>query len=93
MASFSLYDAPGKNGFRYTPAKDTDSLVTAYLMRFFPQQQKKNILQFDLNTPGLQQYMAIAEQAYSPIRQTKKFWVLNPAYVIITHTSNFRLRT
>ena len=45
VASFSLYDAPGKNGFKYTPAKDVDSLVTAYLMRFFPQQpKKKNIL-------------------------------------------------
>jgi hypothetical protein len=45
VASFSLYDAPGKNGFKYTPAKDVDSLVTAYLLRFFPQQpKKKNIL-------------------------------------------------
>jgi len=45
VASFSLYDAAGKNGFKYTPAKDVDALVTAYLMRFFPQQpKKKNIL-------------------------------------------------
>src|SRR5512146_119087 len=32
IASFALYDAPGKNGFKYTPAKDIESLVTAYLM-------------------------------------------------------------
>ncbi len=44
VASFSLYDAPGKNGFKYTPAKDNDALVTAYIMRFFPPQQNKNIL-------------------------------------------------
>jgi hypothetical protein len=44
VASFSLYDAPGKNGFKYSPAKDVDALVTSYLMRFFPQQKKKNIL-------------------------------------------------
>lgn len=44
VASFSLYDAPGKNGFKYTPAKDIDSLVTSYIMRFFPQQHNKNIL-------------------------------------------------
>ncbi len=45
VASFSLYDAPGRNGFKYTPAKDVDALVTAYLMRFFPQTpKKKNIL-------------------------------------------------
>jgi hypothetical protein len=44
IASFSLYDAPGKNGFKYTPAKDMDALVTSYIMRFFPQQTNKNIL-------------------------------------------------
>jgi hypothetical protein len=44
VASFSLYDAPGKNGFKYTPAKDIDALVTSYIMRFFPPQHNKNIL-------------------------------------------------
>jgi hypothetical protein len=44
VASFSLYDAPGKNGFKYTPAKDMDGLITSYIMRFFPQQSSKNIL-------------------------------------------------
>ena len=44
VASFSLYDAPGKNGFKYTPAKDTESLVTSYIMRFFPQHSGSTIL-------------------------------------------------
>lgn len=44
IASFSLYDAPGKNGFKYTPAKDPESLVTSFIMRFFPQEQNKSIL-------------------------------------------------
>jgi hypothetical protein len=44
IASFSLYDAPGKNGFKYTPAKDIESLVTAYILRFFPQQSVHTIL-------------------------------------------------
>ncbi len=44
VATFALYDAPGKNGFKYTPAKDIDSLVTSYIMRFFPQEHNKNIL-------------------------------------------------
>lgn len=44
VASFSLYDAPGKNGFRYSMAKDIDGLVTSYIMRFFPQHHNKNIL-------------------------------------------------
>jgi hypothetical protein len=44
VASFSLYDAPGKNGFKFTPAKDMEDLVTSYIMRFFPQEQNKTIL-------------------------------------------------
>ncbi len=44
VASFSLYDAPGKNGFKYSPAKDIDALATAYILRLFPQHHNKNIL-------------------------------------------------
>ncbi|HSW85423.1 MAG TPA: ATP-binding protein [Candidatus Saccharimonadales bacterium] len=44
VASFALYDAPGKNGFKYTPAKDIDGLITSYIMRFFPTQHSKSVL-------------------------------------------------
>ncbi len=44
VASFSLFDAPGKNGFKYTPAKDIDSFVTSYILRFFPPANNRNIL-------------------------------------------------
>lgn len=44
VASFHLYDAPGRNGFEYTPAKDVNELITSYIMRFFPQHQNKDIL-------------------------------------------------
>ena len=44
VASFALFDAPGKNGFKFTPAKDIESFVTAYIMRFFPQENNQNIL-------------------------------------------------
>ena len=44
VAAFSLYDAPGKNGFKYTPAKDIESFVTGFIMRFFPAENSKNIL-------------------------------------------------
>lgn len=44
VASFNLYDAPGKNGFKYAPAKDIDNLVTSYIMRFMPQHHNKMIL-------------------------------------------------
>ncbi|HUD05713.1 MAG TPA: ATP-binding protein [Candidatus Saccharimonadales bacterium] len=46
VASFSLFDSPGKNGFKFTPAKDINTFVTSYIMRFFPQdaKSKKSIL-------------------------------------------------
>jgi hypothetical protein len=44
VSTFALFDAPGKNGFKFVPAKDIESFVTAYIMRFFPQSNNKNIL-------------------------------------------------
>ncbi len=44
VSAFSLFDAPGKNGFKYEPARDVDELVTAYIMKFFPQDKNKSIL-------------------------------------------------
>ncbi|MEO6513167.1 MAG: DUF87 domain-containing protein [Candidatus Saccharimonadales bacterium] len=44
VATFSLFDAPGKNGFKYTPAKDIESFTTNYILRFFPQNKNKTIL-------------------------------------------------
>jgi hypothetical protein len=44
VATFALFDSPGKNGFKFTPAKDIDNFITAYIMRFFPQDNTKTIL-------------------------------------------------
>jgi hypothetical protein len=44
VASFSVYDAPGKNGFKYVPAKDMDKLATDYILRIFPQEKRQMIL-------------------------------------------------
>ena len=44
VAAFALYDAPGKNGFKYTPAKDIESFVTGFILRFFPPENSKSIL-------------------------------------------------
>ena len=44
VASFALFNAQGKNGFKYTAAKDIESFVTAYIMRFFPQESNQSIL-------------------------------------------------
>ncbi len=44
VAAFALFDAQGKNGFKFTPAKDIERFVTAYILRFFPQTSNKSIL-------------------------------------------------
>lgn len=44
VATFALFDSPGRNGFKYTPAKDIERFVTAYILRFFPQENNKSIL-------------------------------------------------
>lgn len=44
VASFALYDAPGRNGFEFTPSKDIESFVTSYIMRFFPPENNQNVL-------------------------------------------------
>lgn len=44
VASFALFDSPGKNGFKWTPASDIENFTTAYILRLFPQGHDKNIL-------------------------------------------------
>jgi hypothetical protein len=44
VAAFSLFDAQGKNGFKFSPAKNVDELITSYILRMFPQQQNKDVL-------------------------------------------------
>ena len=44
VSSFSLYDSPGLNGFKYKGAKEIENFVTAFIFRFFPPELKDNIL-------------------------------------------------
>ena len=44
VASFSLFDSPGKNGFKYEPAKEGSQLAADYLLRAFPLRGKRNIM-------------------------------------------------
>lgn len=44
VASFSLFDAPGKNGFKFTPSKDPAELVSNYNLRAFTATKKLNVL-------------------------------------------------
>jgi len=44
VSAFSLFDSQGKNGFKFSPAKNIDEFITSYILRMFPQAQNKNIL-------------------------------------------------
>ena len=44
LAAFALFDAPGRNGLKYTAAKDMEEFVMSYILRLFPVSEKKNIL-------------------------------------------------
>lgn len=44
VAAFALFDSPSYNGFRFSPARDIEDLVTAFIFRFFPQSIRGNIL-------------------------------------------------
>ncbi len=65
VATFALFNAQGKNGFTFTPAKDIESFVTGYIMRFFPQQNSQSIL----NTVELATLFHFPDQKNIPTTQ------------------------
>lgn len=68
VATFSLFDAPGRNGFKFIPAKDIESFVTAYILRFFPQDKNINIL----NTTELATLFHFPDQENIPTSQLER---------------------
>jgi len=44
ISAFSLFDSPRNNGFKFAMTRDIEEMVTAYIMRFFPQEAKDTIL-------------------------------------------------
>jgi hypothetical protein len=68
VASFSLFDAPGRNGFKYEPAKDTVKLTTDYLLRAFPRRTKRNIM----NTVELATLFHFPDQSNVPTSQLSR---------------------
>lgn len=68
VATFSLFDAPGKNGFKFVPAKDMESFITAYILRFFPAEKDKNIL----NTTEMATLFHFPDQENIPTSQLER---------------------
>ncbi|MEX0749157.1 MAG: type IV secretory system conjugative DNA transfer family protein [Candidatus Saccharimonadales bacterium] len=44
ISAFSLFDAPGLNGFKFEPAKSIEKFVTDFIFRFFPPERAKMVL-------------------------------------------------
>ncbi len=44
VAAFALFDSPSYNGFKFSPSRNIEELVTAFIFRFFPQSINQNIL-------------------------------------------------
>lgn len=68
VATFSLYDSPGRNGFKFIPAKDIERFVQGYIMRIFPQESSKNIL----NTTELATLFHFPDQKSIPTTQLER---------------------
>ncbi len=68
VATFSLFDAPDKNGFEFTPAKDIERFVTAYILRFFPQTSNKTVL----NSIELSSLFHFPDQRNTPTSQLER---------------------
>lgn len=68
FATFSLFDAPGRNGFKFVGAKDIDKFVQGYIMRIFPQESNSNIL----NTTELATLFHFPDQKSIPTTQLER---------------------
>ncbi len=68
VATFALYDAPGKNGFKYAAAKDLDHFITSYNLRIFQPENNKNIL----NSTELATLFHFPDQSNIPTSQLER---------------------
>ncbi len=68
VASFSLFDSPGRNGFKFVPAKVIENFVTAFIFRFFPQEVNQSIL----NSVELASIFHFPDQKNTPTSQLQR---------------------
>lgn len=68
VASFSLFDAPGKNGFKFEATHSVQNLISDYLLRLFPQDSNKMIL----NAVELATIFHFPDQRSTPTSQLER---------------------
>ncbi|MDR0591342.1 MAG: type IV secretion system DNA-binding domain-containing protein [Candidatus Nomurabacteria bacterium] len=68
IASFSMFDSPSYNGFRFEMARDIEKLTTDYVFRFFPQTSNDSLL----NSVELASIFHLPDQKSIPSSQVKR---------------------
>jgi hypothetical protein len=68
VAVFSLFDAPGKNGFKFAVSKNIEQFVTSFIFRFFPQEIAANVL----NSVELATIFHFPDQRNTPTAQLQR---------------------
>ena len=68
VSAFALFDSPSNNGFQFTLSKNIDALATSYIMRFFPQSVRANIL----NSIELASVFHLPDQNSIPTSQVER---------------------
>ncbi|MCB9819869.1 type IV secretory system conjugative DNA transfer family protein [Candidatus Nomurabacteria bacterium] len=68
VSSFSLFDSPSYNGFKFATTRNIEELVTAYIFRFFPQSVNQNIL----NSVELATVFHLPDQSNIPTSQVQR---------------------
>jgi hypothetical protein len=68
VAAFSLFNAPNRNGFKYSSSDDIETFVTSYIMRYFPQSSKKTLL----NSVELATIFHFPDQSNIPTSQVER---------------------
>jgi hypothetical protein len=65
---FSLFERPGLNGFKFLPAADTQGLVTAFVLRFFPPVSNSSIL----NSAELATLFHLPDAQFTPMTNVQR---------------------
>lgn len=68
VATFALFNSQGLNGFKFNEAHDIQSFVTAYIMRLFPPEANKNIL----NATELATIFHLPDAQFTPTSQLQR---------------------
>ena len=68
VAAFALFDSPSFNGFKFHLTKNVDELATAFIFRFFPQANNRDIL----NSVELATLFHLPDQNSIPTSQVKR---------------------